>query len=46
MIYIIISSIFILSMLVFIGWFVKDALKFIDQQEEQIVNEVQDQLDL
>lgn len=46
MIYIIISSIFILLMLVFMGWFVNDALKFIQQQEEQIVNEVQDQLDL
>jgi len=46
MIYIIISSISILSMLVFMGWFVNDALKFIEQQEQQSVNEVQDQIDL
>ena len=44
--YIIIMTVILLPMLFFIAWFVNDALKFIEQQEEQIVNEVQDQLDL
>ncbi len=46
MIYVIIMNVIVLTVLMFLNWFLKDALKFIQQEPGQIINTVKDKTDL
>ena len=46
MIYVIIMTVIVLPLLMFLNWFLKDALKFIQQEPEQIINTVKDKTDV